>query len=50
MGQPFGSLIYGLASGFSSSLLIPIPYLLLRSLPCNNVGLYRTPFFLTPFL
>jgi len=40
MGQPFGSLTYSLASGFSSSLLTPIPYLLLGSLPRDNIGLY----------
>ena len=40
MGPPSGNLIYDLAFRFSSSLLTPILYLLLKSLPCNNIGLY----------
>jgi len=40
MGQLFGGLTYSLASGFSSFLLTPIPYFLLRSLSRDNVGLY----------
>ena len=40
MGPPFGGLIYDLASRFSSSLLTPIPYLLLKSLLYDNIGLY----------
>jgi len=50
MGQPFSGLTYSLASKFSSSLLTPIPYLLLRSLPRDNIILYQTSFFLAPFL
>ena len=50
MGPLFSGLIYNLASRFSSSLLTPIPYFLLKSLPYNNVGLYQTPFFPTLFL
>jgi len=50
MGQPFGGLTYGLVSGFSSSLLTPISYLLLGNLPRDGISLYRTPFFLMPFL
>ena len=38
--QLFSSLAYGLAFMFSSSLLTLKPYLLLRSLPYNNIGLY----------
>ena len=50
MGPLFNRLIYNLAFRFSSSLLTPIPYLLLKSLLYNNIGLYQTPFFLIPFL
>ena len=50
MGPLSGGLIYNLASRFSSSLLTPIPYLLLKSLFCDNVSLYQTPFFLILFL
>ena len=44
MGPPFSSLIYNLAFRFFSFLLTPIPYLLLKSLLHNNIGLYQTPF------
>ena len=44
MGLLSGSLIYDLAFKFFSSLLTLIPYLLLKSLFYNNVGLYQTPF------
>ena len=50
MGPLFGGLIYNLASRFSSSLLTPIPYFLLESLPHNNIGLHQTPFFPVLFL
>ena len=46
----FGGLAYGLASRFFGFLLTSIPYLLLKSLPRDNINLYRTPFSLTPFL
>ena len=45
MGPPFSGLIYDLAFKFFSFLLTPIPYLLLKSLPYNNISLYQTPFF-----
>ena len=50
MGPPSGGLTYDLAFRFSSSLLTPIPYLLLKSLFYNNVGLHQTPFFPILFL
>ena len=50
MGPPSRSLNYNLAFRFFSFLLIPIPYLLLKSLFYNNVSLYQTPFFLILFL
>ena len=50
MGPPSSGLTYDLAFRFSSSLLTPILYLLLKSLLCDNIGLYQTPFFLIPFL
>ena len=40
MGPPSGGPTYNLASGFFSSLLIPIPYLLLKSLFYDNISLY----------
>ena len=46
----FSSLTYSLASRFSSSLLIPIPSLLLRSLLYNNINLYWHLSSLIPFL
>ena len=49
MGLPSGGLTYDLASRFSSFLLTPIPYLLLKSLLCDNVSLHQTPFFLYIF-
>ena len=50
MGLLSGGLTYNLASRFSSSLLTPIPYLLLKSLLYNNISLYQTPFFPILFL
>ena len=50
MGPPFSSLIYNLVFRFFNFLLTPIPYLLLKSLLCNNIGLDQTPFFPIPFL
>ena len=50
MGPPSSDLTYNLASKFSSSLLIPIPYLLLKSLFCDNISLHQTPFFFKFFL
>ena len=49
MGPPFSGLIYDLAFRFFSSLLTPIPYLLFKSLLCDNVGLHQTPFFFYTF-
>ena len=40
MGPLSGGLTYDLASRFFNSLLTPIPYLLLKSLSCDNIGLY----------
>ena len=45
MGPLFGGLTYDLAFRFFSFLLIPIPYLLFKSLLYNNISLYQTPFF-----
>ena len=50
MGPPSSSLTYDLAFRFFSFLLTPIPYLLLKSLLCDNIGLYQTPFFFIFFL
>ena len=50
MGLLSGSPTYDLASRFFSFLLTPIPYFLLKSLLCDNVGLYQTPFFPVFFL
>ena len=49
MGPLSSSLIYNLASRFFNSLLTPIPYLLFKSLLCDNIGLYQTPFFFYTF-
>jgi hypothetical protein len=40
MGPLSGGLTYNLAFRFFSSLLIPIPYFLLKSLLCDNISLY----------
>ena len=40
MGPLSSGLTYDLASRFFSFLLTPIPYLLLKSLLYNNIGLY----------
>ena len=50
MGPLSGGLIYNLAFKFFSFLLTPIPYLLFKSLLCDNISLYQTPFFPIPFL
>ena len=50
MGPPFSGLIYDLAFRFFSSLLTPIPYLLLRSLLYNDANLRRPLSFFMPFL
>ena len=50
MGLLFSGLIYDLVFRFFSSLLTPIPYLLLKSLLRDNIGLYQTPFFPILFL
>ena len=50
MGLLSSGLIYDLAFRFSSFLLTLIPYLLLKSLLCDNIGLYQTPFFPILFL
>ena len=49
MGPLSGGPTYDLIFGFFSFLLTPIPYLLLKSLPYNDVSLYQTPFFLYLF-